>query len=183
MADAGRYTLTLSRRTKRRKAVNLLMQGIATVAARSGVAVLALVIASVAERGAGALSWDFFTKTAATFGESGGGVANALVGSLVLVALATAMALPVGVLIAIYVSEFAKPRVADAAKLVLDVLNWLPSIIIGVFVYGLLVVGSGHAAGAGSFASPCSRSRWTSSPSPSLPIPPITRGPGRSRSC
>src|SRR5436190_382024 len=151
-ADAGRYTLTLSRRTKRRKVVNLLMQGIATVAALSAVAVLALVIASVAERGAGALSWDFFTKTAATFGESGGGVANALVGSLVLVSLATAMALPVGVLIAIYVSEFAKPRVADAAKLVLDVLNGLPSIIIGVFVYGLLVVGSGQAAWKGSFA-------------------------------
>src|SRR5205823_1497906 len=75
MADAGRYTLTLSRRTKRRKAVNLLMQGIATIAALSAVAVLALVIASVAERGAGALSWDFFTKTAATFGESGGGQA------------------------------------------------------------------------------------------------------------
>src|SRR5205823_4646374 len=72
-ADAGRYTLTLSPRTKRRKAVNLLMQGIATIAALSAVAVLALVIASVAERGAGALSWDFFTKTAATFGESGGG--------------------------------------------------------------------------------------------------------------
>jgi phosphate transport system permease protein len=151
-ADAGRYTLTLSRRTKRRKAVNLLMQGIATVAALSAVAVLALVIASVAERGAGALSWDFFTKTAATFGQSGGGVANALVGSLVLVALATAMALPVGVLIAIYVSEFAHPRVADASKLVLDVLNGLPSIIIGVFVYGLLVVGSGQAAWKGSFA-------------------------------
>ena len=79
-ADAERFTLTLSRRTKRRKAVNLLMQVIATVAALSAVAVLALVIASVAERGAGALSWDFFTKSAATFGESGGGVANALVG-------------------------------------------------------------------------------------------------------
>ena len=150
--EAARFTLSPSRRTRRRKLVNFAMQGLATLAALSAVAVLALVIVSVAQRGAKALNWDFFTKTAATFGESGGGVANALVGSLVLVALATAIALPVGVLIALYVSEFAPPRIADLARLVLDVLNGLPSIIIGVFVYGLLVVGSGQAAWKGSFA-------------------------------
>jgi len=150
--DAGRYSLTLSRRTRRRKVVNLLMQALATLAALAAVAVLALVIVSVAQRGAKALNWDFFTKTAATFGESGGGVANALVGSLVLVALATAIALPVAVLIALYVSEFAPPRVGDLVRLVLDVLNGLPSIIIGIFVYGLLVIGSGQAAWKGSFA-------------------------------
>jgi phosphate transport system permease protein len=150
--DAARYSLTLSRRTKRRKLVNLLMQALATVAALGAVAVLAIVIISVARRGASALSWAFFTKTAATFGLSGGGVANALVGSLVIVALATAMALPVGILIALYVSEFAPPRVADLARLVLDVLNGLPSIILGIFVFGLLVVGSGQAGWKGSFA-------------------------------
>jgi phosphate transport system permease protein len=150
--DAARFTLASSRRTRRRKTVNLAMQGLATLAALSAVAVLALVIVSVAQRGAQALNWDFFTKTAATFGESGGGVANALVGSIVLVALATAIALPVGVLVALYVSEFAPPRLADFTRLVLDVLNGLPSIIIGVFVYGLLVVGSGQAAWKGSFA-------------------------------
>jgi phosphate transport system permease protein len=150
--DAARYSLTLSRRTKRRKLVNLLMQALATVAALGAVAVLAIVIISVARRGASALSWAFFTKTAATFGLSGGGVANALAGSLVIVALATAMALPVGILIALYVSEFAPPRVADLARLVLDVLNGLPSIILGIFVFGLLVVGSGQAGWKGSFA-------------------------------
>jgi phosphate transport system permease protein len=150
--DAGRYALTLSRRTRRRKLVNLFMQALATLAALAAVAVLALVVVSVAQRGASALSWDFFTKNAATFGESGGGVANALVGSLVIVALATAIAVPVGILIALYVSEFAPPRVADLARLVLDVLNGLPSIIIGIFVFGLLVIGSGQAAWKGSFA-------------------------------
>jgi phosphate transport system permease protein len=68
------------------------------------------------------------------------------------VALATAMAVPVGILIALYVSEFAPPRVGDLVRLVLDVLNGLPSIIIGIFVYGLLVIGSGQAAWKGSFA-------------------------------
>ena len=150
--DAGRYSLTLSRRTRRRKVVNLLMQALATLAALAAVAVLALVIISVAQRAASALSWDFFTKTAATFGQSGGGVANALVGSIVIVALATAMALPAGILIALYVSEFAPPRVGDLVRLVLDVLNGLPSIIIGIFVFGLLVIGSGQAAWKGSFA-------------------------------
>jgi phosphate transport system permease protein len=114
--------------------------------------VLAIVIVSVAQRGVSAISWDFFTKTAATFGQSGGGVSNALVGTLVVVGVATAMSVPVAILIALYVSEFAPPRVADLTRLVLDVLNGLPSIIIGVFVYGLLVLGSGQAAWKGSFA-------------------------------
>jgi phosphate transport system permease protein len=150
--DAGRYSLTLSPRTRRRKLVNLFMQALATLAALSAVAVLVLVIVSVAQRAFGALSWDFFTKTAATFGQSGGGVANALVGTIVLVAVAAVMAVPVGILIALYVSEFAPPRIANLCKLVLDVLNGLPSIIIGIFVFGLLVIGSGQAAWKGSFA-------------------------------
>ena len=74
--DATRFSLTLSRRTRRRKLVNLLMQVLATIAALAAVAVLAVVSISVAQRGASALSWDFFTKTAATFGQSGGGVAE-----------------------------------------------------------------------------------------------------------
>ena len=150
--DAPRYSLKLGPRTKRRKLVNLLMQALATIAALAAVAVLALVVVSVAQRGASALNWGFFTQTAATFGQGGGGVANALVGSIVIVALATVMAVPVGILIALYVAEFAPPRVADLTRLVLDVLNGLPSIIIGIFVYGLLVIGSGQAAWKGSFA-------------------------------
>jgi phosphate transport system permease protein len=150
--DAARYSLELGPRTKRRKLINLLMQVLATLAALIAVAVLAIVVISVAQRGASALSWDFFTKTAATFGQSGGGVSNVLVGSIVIVALATVMAVPVGILIALYVAEFAPPRVADLTRLVLDVLNGLPSIIIGIFVYGLLVIGSGQAAWKGSFA-------------------------------
>jgi phosphate transport system permease protein len=150
--DAARFSLTSSRRTRRRKLVNRLMEVVATLASLAAVAVLGLVVASVAVRGAKALDWNFFTKTAATFGQTGGGVANALVGSLVLVAVATAMALPFGILVALYVSEFAPPRLANAVRLVLDILNGLPSIILGIFVFGLLVLGSGQAAWKGSFA-------------------------------
>ena len=150
--DAASFSLASSRRTRRRKVVNRLMEVLATLASLAAVAVLALVVASVAVRGAKALDWNFFTKTAATFGQTGGGVANALVGSLVLVAVATAMALPFGILVALYVSEFAPPRLANAVRLVLDILNGVPSIILGIFVFGLLVLGSGQAAWKGSFA-------------------------------
>jgi phosphate transport system permease protein len=150
--DAAGYQLTASRRTRRRKLVNRAMEALSTLAAVAAVAVLAIVIVSVARRGAGALDWNFFTKTAATFGQTGGGVANALAGSLVLVALATAMAVPVGVLVAIYTSEFAPRAFAGGVRLVLDVLNGLPSIVIGLFVFGLLVLGHGQSAFAGSFA-------------------------------
>jgi phosphate transport system permease protein len=99
-----------------------------------------------------ALSWDFFTKTAATFGQSGGGVANALVGSIVIVALATAMAVPVGILIALYVSEFAPPRIANLCKLVSTCSTGCPRSSSGSSSSALLVLGSGQAAWKGSFA-------------------------------
>jgi phosphate transport system permease protein len=139
-------------RDRRRKLVNRLMESLATVAALAAVGVLALVIASVALRGAGALSLDFFTKSPVLFGQSGGGVANALVGTAILVALATVMALPVGVLTALYLAEFAPRRLALAIGLVLDVLNGIPSIVLGIFVFGLLVVGHHQCGIAASFA-------------------------------
>jgi phosphate transport system permease protein len=139
-------------RARRRRIVNRGAEAAGVVAALGAVAVLAIVVISVARRGFAALSWAFFTKTAATFGQTGGGVANALAGSLVIVGIATVMALPVGVLVAIYVGEFAPPKLANGVRLVLDVLNGLPSIVIGLFVFGLLVLGHGQSAFAASFA-------------------------------
>jgi phosphate transport system permease protein len=144
--------LAPSRRTRRRKLVNRLMEALATVAALAAVAVLAIVIVSVARRGASSLDWGFLTKTPAPFGLPGGGIANAIVGSAVLVGLATAMALPLGVLIAIYLAEFAPRSVASVVRLALDVLNGIPSIVIGIFVFTLIVVGHGQSAFAGAVA-------------------------------
>ncbi len=73
-------------------------------------------------------------------------MANAIVGSLIIVAIATAIALPIGVLVAIFTSEFASSRVSQFVRLTLDVLNGVPSVVIGIFVFGLLVVGHGQAA-------------------------------------
>ena len=136
---------------RRRRIVNRIMEGIGTVAALVAVAVLVLVIVSVAVRAAPALSWDFFTKEPSLFG-AGGGISSALIGSALIVGMATAMALPVGVLIAIYLTEFAPRQVAGSIQLVLDVLNGLPTIVTGVFVYGLLVIGHGQSGYAGAFA-------------------------------
>jgi len=139
-------------RYRRRRIVNRLMEVIATVAALVAVAVLAIVVVSVAKRGAGAISWDFFTKPQALFGQPGGGIANAIVGTVLLVLMACAMALPVGVLTAIYLTEFAPPGIAVPIQVVIDVLAGLPTIVIGIFVYALLVIGHTQSGIAGAFA-------------------------------
>ena len=152
--EAGQpaFSLQARGRSKRRLLVNRGAEGMATLAAAGAVAVLGVVVVSVLLHGIPALNLDFFTKNQVVFGETGGGVANALVGTLVIVALATAMALPMGILVAIYVAEFAPGTIARAVRLALDVLNGVPSVVIGIFVYALLVLGSGYAGWKGSFA-------------------------------
>ena len=139
-------------RARRRRLVGRGMELLATLASVFAVALLVIVIASVIKEGAPALSWDFFTKPPAPFGQTTGGIANSIVGTLLMTAMATALALPGGVLIAIYNVEFAPPRVAETVRLVLNMLAGVPTIVIGIFIYGLLVVGSGQSAIAASVA-------------------------------
>jgi phosphate transport system permease protein len=153
-------SLQATGRSRRRLRVNRLAELGAVLAALIAVAVLSILVGSVLARAFHALTWNFFTKGPAVFGQTGGGIAPAIVGTAMLVLIATAMALPIGVLIAIYVSEFARPRVADQIKLWLDVLNGFPSIVIGIFVFALAVktkvpiIGVGHhqSVYAGGFA-------------------------------
>jgi phosphate transport system permease protein len=137
---------------RRRRIVNRIMEIIGWAAALVAVGVLFVVIISVLVRAWPALSWDFLTQPPALFGQPGGGISSAIVGSALIVAMATALALPVGVLIGIYLTEFAPRGVARPVQLVLDILNGLPTIITGIFVYGLLVIGHGQSAYAGAFA-------------------------------
>jgi phosphate transport system permease protein len=139
-------------RLRRRRAVNRTMEILATLAALAAVSVLTIVVVSVLKRGAPALSLDFFTKTPGLFGETGGGIANAIVGSFVIVGIGTAMALPLGVLIAVYVSELAPPRVADAVRLALDVINGLPTIVTAIFIFSLIVLSQGQSGFAAATA-------------------------------
>jgi phosphate transport system permease protein len=153
-------SLQASGRSRRRLRVNRLAELGAVLAALIAVAALSILVGSVLVRAIHALSWNFFTKGPAVFGQTGGGIAPALVGTAMLVLIATAMALPIGVLIAIYVSEFARPRISEQIRLWLDVLNGFPSIVIGIFVFALAVktkapiIGIGHhqSVYAGGFA-------------------------------
>lgn len=139
-------------RLRRRKLVNRTMEAVATLAALIAVAVLGIVIVSVLLKGISAINLDLFIHSEVAFGQSGGGVANAIVGTAVLVLLASAMAVPVGILIGIHTSEFARPKTAGAVRFVLDILNGVPTIVTGIFVFALLIIGKQQSGWAGAFA-------------------------------
>jgi phosphate transport system permease protein len=126
---------------RRRRIFSRVVEYIATAAALFAVAVLGIVVWSVAFHGAGALSLDFLTK-----GEPDG-IGPALLGTAEIVAIATLIAAPIGVLIAIFLSEFGTGRLAGWIKLVLDLMNGLPSIVIGVFVFILIVEAAEEQSG------------------------------------
>jgi phosphate transport system permease protein len=140
----------------RRRVTNRLMELLAWLAAAVAVFFLGVVVWSVARRGASALSLDFFTKSYVGPPLVGSpvrqGLADAFVGTFVVVGLATLMALPFGILIAIYVNEYAPRAIKIAVNLTLDVLAGVPAIVIGFFVFGLIVVAHGQSAYAGGFA-------------------------------
>jgi phosphate transport system permease protein len=138
--ERATISLKATGRGRRRLLVNRVAEGTAVLAAVLAIAVLAVVIWSVGSRGVGAVNLDFFIKgPSSDFFGGKGGIAPALAGSLLLVAVATSIALPMGVLTAIFVSEFASAPVAQQIRLWLDVLNGFPSIVIGIFVFTLAV--------------------------------------------
>jgi len=146
----GHPLLTPSAKLRHRHRVNRAMELSAWVAALLAVGVLALVITSVAIKGLGSINLDFVTQNTANFG--GGGIGNAIVGTGILVGIATLMAVPFGILVAIYTSEFASRRSAFALRYVLDILNGVPTIVTGIFIFGLLVAGHQQSGYAGSVA-------------------------------
>ncbi|MGZ8707893.1 MAG: phosphate ABC transporter permease PstA, partial [Gaiellaceae bacterium] len=149
-APAPQIDLRPGGRLRRRRIVNKVMESLGTLAALLAVAVLVIVVVSVARRGAPSLSWHFLTSPPNLFGGPGGGISSAILGTGIIVGLATLIALPVGVLIAIYLTEFAPKRLAISIQVVVDVLAGLPTIVVGVFVYGLLVVGHTQSGYAGA---------------------------------
>ena len=124
----------------RRKIVSATMVGLSGAAVVVALVPLVIILFYVIEKGATSLDWNFFTKIPKPVGELGGGMANAIVGSLELIALGSAMAVPVGVLAGIYVAEYRRTRLATAVRFCADVLNGIPSIVIGIFAYGLVVL-------------------------------------------
>jgi phosphate transport system permease protein len=141
-------------RLRRRRLVNRLLELLAWLAALLAVFFLGIVLWSVARRGASALNLDFLVKSQQSFAPPNvkQGLANAFVGTFVIVGLAAVMALPFGILIAIYVNEYAPRAIRSVVNLTLDVLAGVPAIVIGIFVFGLIVVAHGQSGYAGAFA-------------------------------
>jgi phosphate transport system permease protein len=136
---------------RRRRWVERGMALLAILAALVAVGILALVLGTIIFKGLSQLDLTFFTKPRPLFGEKGG-IADALIGSMIIVGMCMLFAIPVAILVAIFMSEYAKPRTAISLRIVLDVLNGVPAIVIGIFVFGLLVVGHGQSAVFGAFA-------------------------------
>jgi phosphate transport system permease protein len=114
---------------------------------------LGLVLWYVLRRGVAALNWSFFTAMPKPVGEVGGGMANAMVGTLILLAIAGAVAVPVGITCAVYLAEYPKSRLSWGARFAADILNGVPSIVIGIFAYVIVVLPFRHfSALAGGFA-------------------------------
>ncbi|HZR22723.1 MAG TPA: phosphate ABC transporter permease PstA [Vicinamibacterales bacterium] len=136
-----------------RKLLSSLFVGFCALSVLIALVPLAFVLFFVVSKGIGALNVDFFTHMPAPVGEAGGGMANAIVGTLIVTSLAALMAIPIGVVSGIYMSEYAGSRFASIVRFAADTLNGVPSIVIGVFAYGVVVVSvGGFSALAGGFA-------------------------------
>jgi phosphate transport system permease protein len=131
------------------------MEALAWASAGVAIAILGIVVWSVASKGWSELNLNLLTKAPIPFSLTNApqGLANAFAGTLVIVGIATAMALPFGILVAIYLNEFAPPSVRTIVGLVLDVLAGVPAIVVGIFVFVLLVAHhGGQSALKGAFA-------------------------------
>jgi phosphate transport system permease protein len=150
---ATTYRRKYARRLFLRKFKSNLMLGLTLLATMIALVPLFLVLGYLVSKGASSINWDFFTKVPAPVGQSGGGMANAIVGTFELVGLASLIGVPVGIGAGIYLAENRKRRLAQVVRLAADVMMGIPSIVIGIFVYAIVVqpVG-GFSTIAGSIA-------------------------------
>jgi len=140
----------VSGRSLRRHVTSGLMTGLVAVLSFTAVLALVLILGDLIAKGASSLNWDFFTKNPVPAGQSGGGVANAIVGTGIIVGLAALIGLPIGIGTGLYLAEYGSGRLG---WFVADVLNGTPSIVIGIFAWTWLVRPmGGYSALAGSVA-------------------------------
>lgn len=139
-------------RERRRRMVNILMLGLTGLMTLIALAPLVWILADVAIRGSAAMTPAFLTETFKPITMGGGGILHSMVGSAILVALASLIAVPVGILAAFYVAQNTRTPLGLAVRFGADVLAGLPSIVVGLFVYTLMVANRGYSALAGSVA-------------------------------
>src|SRR6266481_2579843 len=127
-----------------RRAKNYLALGIITIAALIVTVPLFLILGTVVQRGLSGLNLDFFIQMPKPVGEPGGGMANAIVGSLMILGLASLIGVPLGIGSGIYLAEYGRNRYGNIVRFTADVLNGVPSIVIGITAYALVVAVQGH---------------------------------------
>jgi phosphate transport system permease protein len=115
------------------------MTGLCGLATLAAVGILLLVVGYTMVKGAAYLNLDFLTQTGRPLGEAGGGMRNEIIGTLILVGLASVLGIPIGLMAGAYLSEYGDGRVGSAVRMVADVLTGVPSVVVGIFVYVMLV--------------------------------------------
>ncbi len=136
----------------RRRATDHFMTGMAVLTVVLVLAPLIAIFGYLLYRGIGSLNWAFLTQTPKPVGEPGGGMANAIVGSVFILGIASVIGVPFGIGAGIYLAEFGRNRFGYMIRFTADVLNGVPSIVIGIVAWALLVRGHGFSAAAGGVA-------------------------------
>ncbi|HUC85019.1 MAG TPA: phosphate ABC transporter permease PstA [Candidatus Acidoferrales bacterium] len=143
----------MSLRTRWRKFVNVVMLSLTGLCALFTVSVLFFILGYLLWFGGKSLNWAFFTKLPVPVGETGGGMANAIVGSAKLLLLASMVGIPIGLLGGVYLAEFGGRTLSFVVRYTTDLLNGVPSIVMGIFAYTVIVIPMGHfSAYAGGVA-------------------------------
>src|SRR5437899_5662531 len=128
----------------RRRITDHAMTGVAVITVIVVLVPLIAIFGYLVYRGIGALNWAFLTQTPKPVGEAGGGMANALIGSVMILGIASLFGVPVGIGAGIYLAEFGRNRLGQLVRFTADVLNGVPSIVIGLVAYGLVVIRQRH---------------------------------------
>jgi phosphate transport system permease protein len=136
----------------RRRITDHFMTGVAVLTVVLVLAPLVAIFGYLVYRGIGSINWAFLTQTPKPVGETGGGMANAIVGSVLILGIASAIGVPFGIGAGIYLAEFGRNRFGSAIRFTADVLNGVPSIVIGIVAWAILVRGRGFSALAGGVA-------------------------------
>jgi len=144
MSDRSKSGQALPRISLWRRGVN----GLATFLAGAAVLLVLLplgaIFAYLVYKGIGSLNWAFLTQTPKPVGEAGGGMANAIAGSVLILAIASTVGVPIGIGAGIYLAEYGGRRFGNLIRFTADVLNGVPSIVVGIVAYGIVVLGQGH---------------------------------------
>ena len=136
----------------RRRATDHMMTGVAVLTVVLVLVPLVAIFGYLVYRGVGSINWAFLTQTPKPVGEPGGGMANAIVGSMLILGIASIIGVPFGIGAGIYLAEFGRNRFGSAIRFTADVLNGVPSIVIGIVAWAILVRGRGFSALAGGVA-------------------------------